>query len=133
MELADREEPVYAADAPAFFSLVPLPELLSEILGVGPSSKEVMRHYAETISRFGSEFNLLLHTPLEEISRQSPLLGEAVGRVRHGRVIRRPGYDGEFGMIRVFAEDELKRQASRVNLFDDGTPRRGRLWMNDHA
>jgi uncharacterized protein (TIGR00375 family) len=122
MELADREEPVYKADAPVFFSLVPLPELLSEILGVGPSSKEVMRHYAEAISRFGSEFNLLLHSPLEEISRQAPLLGEAVGRVRSGRVIRRPGYDGEFGMIRVFAENQLERPAGRVNLFDGGCP-----------
>lgn len=133
MELADREEPVYPAGAPAFFSLIPLPELLSEILGVGPSSKEVMRHYAESISRFGSEFNLLLHTPVEEISRQSPLLGEAVDRVRHGRVIRRAGYDGEFGVIRVFAEDELKRPAGRVKLFGDATPPRGRLRMNDHA
>jgi len=28
-------------------------------------------------------------------------------------VIRRPGYDGEFGMIRVFAEGELERPAGR--------------------
>jgi uncharacterized protein (TIGR00375 family) len=133
MELADREKPVYTAGAPAFFHLVPLPELLSEILGVGTSSKEVMRRYAETISRFGSEFNLLLHTPVDEISRQSPLLGEAVGRVRDCRVIRSPGYDGEFGVIRVFAENEIKRPAGGVNLFGDATPRRGRLWMSDHA
>jgi uncharacterized protein (TIGR00375 family) len=119
MELADREEPVYPAGSPEFFSLVPLPELLSEILGVGTSSKEVMRHYGETINRFGNEFNLLLHAPVKDISRQSQLLGEAVGRVRDGRVIRRPGYDGEFGVIRVFAENELKRPAGRVNLFSD--------------
>ena len=126
LELADREEPVYPAEAPAFFSLIPLPELLSEILGVGPSSKEVSRQYAETINRFGSEFNLLLHTPVEEIARQSQLLGEAVGRVRDGRVIRRPGYDGEFGVIRVFQGEELKRPAGRVNIFNDVLSRRGR-------
>ncbi len=113
MELADREEPVYPEGAPGFRSLIPLPEVLGDILGVGPSSKAVMREYARAIGRFGSEFNLLLHTPLEEISRQSPLLGQAVGRVRQGQVIRRPGFDGEFGVIRVFAEGELERPTGR--------------------
>lgn len=117
MELADRQEPVYTDGAPEFFSLVPLPELLCELLGVGPSSKEVMRHYCETIGRFGSEFNLLLHTQVEEICRQSPILGEAVGRVRRGRVIRKPGYDGEYGVIKVFAEGELDRSGIRKGLF----------------
>jgi PHP family Zn ribbon phosphoesterase len=113
MELADREEPVYPEGAPGFRSLIPLPEVLGDILGVGSSSKAVIREYARAIGRFGSEFNLLLHTPVEEISRQSPLLGQAVGRVRQGQVIRRPGYDGEFGMIRVFAEGELEKPAGR--------------------
>ena len=72
-----------------------------------------MREYARAISRFGSEFNLLLHTPVEEISRQSPLLGQAVDRIRKGKVTCRPGYDGQFGMIRIFAEGELERPAGR--------------------
>jgi DNA helicase II / ATP-dependent DNA helicase PcrA len=109
MELADRAEPVYGEGAPGFFSLIPLAEILGEIAGVGPASKEVMRRYALAIGRFGSEFNLLLHASLEEISQFSPLLGEAVGRVRGGRVIRTPGYDGEYGVIRVFGEGELAR------------------------
>lgn len=117
MQLADRQVPLYPDEAPEFFSLIPLPELLSEIVGVGPSSKEVMRHYAETIGRFGSEFNLLLHTPVEEICRQSSVLGEAVGRVRRGQVIRKPGYDGEYGVIRVFEEGELDRPSIRKELF----------------
>jgi uncharacterized protein (TIGR00375 family) len=117
MELSDRQAALYPDGAPEFFSLIPLPEILSELLGVGPSSKEVMRHYGETIARFGSEFNLLLHAPVEEISWQSPVLGEAVGRVRHGQVIRRPGYDGEYGVIRVFEEGELDRPAIRKSVF----------------
>jgi len=112
MELADRKQPVYAPDAPAVFSLIPLPEVLGEILGVGPSSKAVMEQYSRAIARFGSEFGLLLHTALDEITEASPILGEAVGRMREGRVIRRPGFDGEYGVIRVFEEGELKRLAS---------------------
>ncbi|HEX2769714.1 MAG TPA: endonuclease Q family protein, partial [Geobacteraceae bacterium] len=56
MELADREQPVYPEGAPGFRSLIPLPEVLGDILGAGPSSKAVMHEYAEAINRFGSEF-----------------------------------------------------------------------------
>ncbi len=35
MELADRERPLYREDSPRVFSLIPLPEVLGEILGVG--------------------------------------------------------------------------------------------------
>ena len=126
MELADRESPVYYSDAPDIFSLIPLPEVLGELLRVGSSSKVVMREYSRTISRFGSEFNLMLHAPLEEIAIHSALLGEAVSRIRRGIVIRKPGYDGEFGMIKVFAEGELASLAGQESLFDDGIPWRGR-------
>jgi DNA helicase-2/ATP-dependent DNA helicase PcrA len=119
LELADREEPLYPEGSPGFFSLIPLPEVLGEILGVGPNSKKVMRQYGRTISRFGSEFNLLLYTELEEISRQSPILGEAVGRIRRGQVVRKPGFDGEYGVIRVFAEGELEKMADKESLFGD--------------
>jgi DNA helicase II / ATP-dependent DNA helicase PcrA len=126
LELADREEALYPPEAPGFFSLIPLPELLGEILGVGPSSMEVMRQYGRAINHFGSELNLLLHTPVEEISLYSTLLGESVSRIRAGRVIRTPGYDGEFGVIRVFAEGELKRLAGQGWASGDALSRTGK-------
>jgi uncharacterized protein (TIGR00375 family) len=123
MDLADRSEPVHNPHAPRVFSLIPLPELLSEILGVGPSSKEVLRQYAQIIARFGSEFNLLLRTDLDEITRAAPLLAEAISRVRSGRVIRAPGYDGQFGVIRVFEDHERpslgRGKAGRLQLLHE--------------
>ncbi len=126
MDLSDREEPLFAPDAPDVFSLIPLPELLGELLGTGSASKSVSEVYAQTIARFGSEYNLLLHSRLDDVSRQSPILGEAIGRIRSGLVIRQPGYDGEFGVIRVFEEGELvrlglssKKRVRTLQLFRD--------------
>jgi len=125
MELADREQPLYREDSPEVFSLIPLPEVLGEIIGAGPSSKGVMAAYRRTIGRFGSEFNLLLHASLDEICEASPILGEAVGRMRVGRVNRTPGYDGEYGVIRVFNEGEVERLPGPGSLFGDcPAPRR---------
>lgn len=123
LELADRDLPLFAADAPAVHSLIPLPELLGEILGLGSAAKETVRQYGQAISRFGSEFELLLHTPVAALAEWSPLLGEAVQRMRQGEVLRRPGYDGEFGVIRVFAAGEIERLAGQASLFGDEPPR----------
>jgi len=122
LDLADREQPLHRPDAPLVFSLMPLPEVLSELLGVGPASKEVMLQYGRAIARFGSEFNLLLQATLDEIDRAAPLLAEAVSRIRGGRVLRQPGYDGEFGAIRLFEGHERERlggrgKAGRIELF----------------
>ena len=56
---------------------------------------------------------MLGEMPVEDVERISPLLGEAVSRLRQGRVIRDPGYDGEYGTIRLFDAAELPGRASR--------------------
>jgi len=122
MELADRQKPLHRENSPEVFNLIPLPEVLGEILGTGPASKKVAELYSRIIGRFGSEFGLLLQAPPEEIRREFPILGEAVERMRSGRVIRRPGFDGEYGVIRVFEEGELDQLAGQENLF--GSPSR---------
>jgi len=106
-ELADRTTPQYKPNSPDVFSLVPLPEILGEILGVGPTSKRVTQHYALAIKTFGSEFNLMLNSDIDQISQYSYALATAIGRIRNHQVIRLAGYDGEFGQIRVFEKHEL--------------------------
>ena len=118
MELADRSAPAYPQGSPAVHSLVPLPEVLGELLGTGPASLKVMHAYARLLRHFGSEFNILLQAEIEELNREaSPMLGEAVHRIRTGRVIRQPGYDGEFGVIRVFTDEERRNFGGQLNLF----------------
>jgi PHP family Zn ribbon phosphoesterase len=65
-ELADREAPVRPPDAPGFTSLVPLAEVLGEVLGAGPGTKKVQAFYGRLIARFGSELaDLLMDVPVE--------------------------------------------------------------------
>ncbi|MBE0692887.1 MAG: hypothetical protein IH590_07250 [Aquamicrobium sp.] len=47
------------------------------------------------------------------MARCDPLLGEAVARLRAGSVIRDPGYDGQYGTIRLFAQGELPGRPAR--------------------
>ena len=92
------------------FSLVPLPEILSEIMQVGSSSKAVTNEYERLIRKFGSEFSILREVPAEDISKDSPLLAEGISRLRAGKVIKHAGYDGEYGVIRLFDDSELVKK-----------------------
>jgi uncharacterized protein (TIGR00375 family) len=108
MHLADRESPIRPAGAPGFVSLVPLPEILSEILGVGPKTKKVRTLYVELVQAFGSEMDILRTVPPQELGRFSFALPEALRRMRSGRVIRNSGYDGAYGTISMFTDKERR-------------------------
>ncbi|WP_017593252.1 UvrD-helicase domain-containing protein [Nocardiopsis potens] len=117
--LADRE-PGHRPDGEASFtSLVPLPEIVSEITGVGPKSKRVQRECDRLAAELGPELDILLDAPLDDVRRHGgELLGEAVARLRRGEVIREPGFDGEYGTIRMFRPEELAAPAQEAALFD---------------
>ena len=129
-DLADRpEEAVPPATAGAMQSLVPLPEILSEILEVGAKSRRVARHYESLLGRLGPELPLLNTVPLEDIRpASSSLVAEAVARLRREEVVREAGYDGVYGTIRLFEDGELRGLTRGASLFGEETaaPRSGR-------
>lgn len=92
------------------YSLVPLQEILSEIMQVGVSSKAVSCEFERLINSFGSELAILKDVPLDDITKYSTLLGEAISRLRDGKVIKQPGYDGEYGIIKLFEKNELAKK-----------------------
>jgi uncharacterized protein (TIGR00375 family) len=125
-ELADRPPdapPPRSARAVQY--LVQLPQVVGEIRGVGPKSKAVTGQVNELVAQLGPELEILLRTPLAELRRVGgELLAEAVGRLRRGEARRSPGYDGEYGVIRLFDPGELDRPAGRgpAALFDLPAP-----------
>jgi uncharacterized protein (TIGR00375 family) len=120
-ELADRPAGVRPPGAAGFRNLIQLPELAGEVLGVGPRSKAVTAVVAGLVDQLGPELDILERIPVEEIAKAGPpLLAEAVARVRRGAVIRDAGYDGEYGIIRVFTPEELGTAPPTATLFDPG-------------
>jgi uncharacterized protein (TIGR00375 family) len=126
--LADRGESQAPPPATAGVAtnLTPLPEMLSEILQTGVAAQGVSRAYDRVTAALGPELTILKDTPIEDVTRADPLLGEAVTRLRKGAVIRDAGYDGEYGTIRLFEESELSRLTKGGLLFDSPAPRRAR-------
>ncbi len=102
-ELADRDEGKKSARARPYHSLIPLEEIIAETLGVGKASKKVQALYFEMIEKLGPELPFLMDLPIKDIQAVGgEKLAEAVGRVREGKVSITPGYDGEYGVIKIF-------------------------------
>ena len=108
-ELADRPDGFRPDAAPEVRSLLQLPLVMSELLGVGPKSKQVTGQIAALTAALGPELDILQEVPVDDIKGHSPMLAEAVDRLRRGEVIREAGFDGEYGVIRLFEPGELSR------------------------
>lgn len=108
-DLADRELGIKPSGAIPFKSLVPLREIIAECLQKNKNAKLVGEWYEKMIE-LKTEFEILLDLSRDEISAISnELISEAIERVRAGQVKSRPGYDGEFGIVKIFTEQEIKK------------------------
>lgn len=111
-ELADRP----AGDAhTSFKSIVPLEIIIAESMGLsGTASKKVQAMYHRLITELGTEFSILLDIPADQIAKINPTIAEAISRVRAGNLHIRPGYDGIFGQVHIFSDDDRPKQKSLV-------------------
>ncbi len=117
-KLADRARGFKPDGAKPFFSLIPLPEILAETTGTGVASKMVEREYLNLIYQLGNEFRVLMGSSLSDIEKAgSSLIREAVSRVRKGNIHIVPGFDGEYGKIRIFESAERKQTKGQATLF----------------
>jgi uncharacterized protein (TIGR00375 family) len=117
-ELADRNQGLKPPIHHSYHSIIPLAEIFSDILQVGVKSKKVKTNYQKALIRLGSEFNILHTLETDKIdSTGIPLLGEAIRRMRQKEVEITPGYDGEYGRIKIFNSDERERLLGQKPLF----------------
>jgi uncharacterized protein (TIGR00375 family) len=116
--LADRPEGHRPPGAPPFCHIIPLPEILSELLNVGPRSKTVDRRYRGMIEKLGPELPLLLDAPLSDVeAAEGPEMAEAIRRMRAEDVRITPGFDGQYGQVRLFDPAERPAAAGQRSLF----------------
>ncbi len=117
-ELADRPEGFVPENAIGYKSLVPLDEIIAEIKGVDKKSKSVEKEYVNLVKEFDSEFNLLVNIPTEELYSKLPTrLADGIRRIREKQLNILPGFDGEYGKIKIFDEEKTAEDKGQMTLF----------------
>ncbi len=105
--LADREEGYEDSSRPSYKRMVPLCEIIASALNVGPDSVRVEREYNQLIKNFGTEFNILLYMDDKEVVKNLPeKIARGVLNIRAGDIEVLPGYDGEYGTIKIFKDSD---------------------------
>ncbi|MBI2025935.1 MAG: DNA helicase UvrD [Candidatus Levybacteria bacterium] len=96
---------------PPFVKLVPLNEIIAESLSSTVSSLRVKELFDKLCLTFGSEINVLLKVPIDDIKGQAgEKVAQGVEKVRKGEIVIHPGYDGLYGVVKIWNEEENKEK-----------------------
>lgn len=89
-----------------FKSLIPLREIIADGFGVGVNTKKVALAYESLINQY-TEFDILINTSFSDLEKASSnMIANGIIKVRKGEVSITPGYDGEYGKIKIFSKKD---------------------------
>lgn len=130
-ELADRP-PSFVQEEKSlktsFSSLVPLPEVLSQIMDCGPKTKKVTGLYEKLLRSYGSEFSILFDVEAHNLKDSGiPLIDEAILRVRQNKIHIEGGYDGNYGKVEIFSPLEKEGLLPQKKLFQSAEVKNKRV------
>lgn len=105
---------------PGYKMLVPLLQIIAEALSSTPQSQKVITEYKKLVEALGGEIRILTEAGLEEIGKLSGLkVAEGVQKVRKGELVVDPGYDGVYGVVKIWQEGkEVATEVPQLGLFD---------------
>ncbi|MDD3374298.1 MAG: endonuclease Q family protein [Candidatus Omnitrophica bacterium] len=117
-ELADRKQGEKSKRWRPYHSLIPLVEVVAEARGMGPNSKAVQKIFHAMLNALGGEISILWDKPIKDIQVcAGDVVAEGVSRMRQGKVNIAPGYDGEYGVVKLFSDAERAKLAKQPSLF----------------
>lgn len=111
LQLTKKDSMIYSKtfpNRPPFMMLVPLQEIISEAIGSPVASPKVQGPYQKMTDTLGGEFSVLLEQSLSDISKVGgDKIAEGVDKVRRGDIVIDPGYDGVFGVVKIWGEGKV--------------------------
>ena len=108
---------------PPFVKLVPLVEIIAESLSSTVASDKVREAYEKLCYDLESELKVLLKAPIDDVVKSGgPKIAEGVSKVRSGAITIEPGFDGEYGKVKIWNEElsengKIEEQREQMGLF----------------
>jgi uncharacterized protein (TIGR00375 family) len=116
-DLADRPEGFLPENRIPFKNLIPLIEVISEVMGVSSTSKGPEKEYRSLVEKLGNEFDILMNVTKDDLLHNtSSNIAQGILAVREAKVNITPGYDGEYGKIEII-KTQSAEDSDQLNLF----------------
>ncbi len=98
-----------------YINLVTLDSIIGEALDVGVKSKAVKQEYDKLIKTFDNELTLLMKVPFVELVKETkPEIAEGIRRMREHKMTIIPGFDGQYGVVKIFDKKDRKKIEART-------------------
>jgi PHP family Zn ribbon phosphoesterase len=92
---------------PSYVKVVPLLEVVAEGMRSTVASQKAKDMYESLCRQFGSELDVLLKVPVDAIRKfTGDKIAESISKVRAGNIEIEPGYDGEYGVVKIWKSGE---------------------------
>lgn len=115
-EIADLDNPVHPDFRPKYVHLMPLAEIISSVYDKGVTTKTVQAIWQKLIDGFGTEIDVLINSPLDEIGKIDSKIASAIESFRNGTIEIIPGGGGKYGQI-IFEKEVEKSKAVTLDNF----------------
>jgi len=101
---------------PPFVKLVPLLEIIAEGLESTVTSIKVKEMFDNVCEELNSEINILLKTGISEIQKLAGArIAEGIDKVRRGAIVVDPGFDGEYGTVKIWNHNKIEIENKEDN------------------
>jgi len=110
-QLADRDKNYSLKNSQNFKKLIELDKIIAETLNIkSRKSLKVQSIYKKMINSLGTELHILLEMEVNKIEKEfGKTMALAINRVRNNDLIISPGYDGNYGEIKIFSNKEKSK------------------------
>ncbi|MCR4305901.1 MAG: endonuclease Q family protein [Candidatus Daviesbacteria bacterium] len=103
--------------------LVPLLQIIAEAFGTAPTTQRVRNEYKKLTGALGSEIRILTKVGIDEIAKVSgSKVSEGVEKVRKGDLVIDPGYDGVYGVVKIWNHEKEEKiedgEVPQLELFN---------------
>ena len=117
-EIADYSEPKHPDFRPKYVHLMPLAELISMVYDKGVTTKTVQAKWQVLVDCFGTEIDVLINAPLDEISKIDSNVALAIEAFRDKKIDVVPGGGGKYGEI-SFEKKLEKPKVAKITTLDN--------------
>lgn len=105
--ISSHDKPKHPDHRPPYINAIPLIDIIRSVKGIkSVNSKTILNKYNNIIKELGTEFVILIDTPIKEIEKYDEHIASVIKAFRNNEIEYVPGGGGKYGNIKIDVEKQ---------------------------